>query len=63
MCNEYGILKSEKWFKLQPESIREAKETTILWNIAIQTNRKIKINKPDFVVEDYKRELCLLIDI
>ena len=41
----------------------EAESTTILWNFALQTDRKIKCNRPDFVVKDYKRKTCLLIDI
>ena len=31
--------------------------------MAIQTDRKIKNNRPDLVVKDYKRKTCLLIDI
>ena len=38
VCEYYGILDCEKWYKLQ----LEAKKTTILWNFAIQTDRKIK---------------------
>ena len=38
----------------------EAKGVTIPWDIAIQTKRKIKINRSDIVVKDYKRKTCLL---
>ena len=31
--------------------------------MAIQTDRKIKRNRPDLVVKDYKRKTCLLIDM
>ena len=37
--------------------------STILWDFAIQTDRKIKTNKPDIVVKDHKRKACLLIDM
>ena len=38
------------------------KTLTILWDFAIQTNRKIKNNKPDIVVKDNERKTCLLTD-
>ena len=41
----------------------EVKEVTILLDFAIQTDRKIKSNKPDIVVKDYKRKTFFLIDI
>ena len=42
ICNYNRLLKSEKCYKHQPEPIREAKESTILSDFAIQTDRKIK---------------------
>ena len=39
--------------------ITEAKGTTILWDFAIQADRKIKKNQ--LVVEDYKSKTFLLI--
>ena len=42
----YGILDCEKWYKHQPEPITEVKLTTKLWDFAVQTDRKIKSNRP-----------------
>ena len=53
---EYQNLK--KMYKHQPETKTEAKESSLLWNFAIQTNRKIKSNRPDIVIKDYKRKTC-----
>ena len=54
----------EKGYKPQPEPITEAKEAaTILWDFAIETDRKIKRNRPDLVVKDYKRKTYFLIDM
>ena len=32
-------------------------------DFAIQTDRKIKRNRPYTLVKDYKRKICLLIDV
>ena len=54
------MLNCEKWYKYQSEP---AKEATILLDFTIQTDRKIKNNRPDFVVKDFKRKkTSLLID-
>ena len=57
------ISKPKNWHKHQPELITEPKTPTILWDFTIQTNRKIKSNRPDIVVKDYKRKTSLLIDM
>ena len=56
-------MKCEKWYKNQPEPITKAKIATIFWDFAIQTNRKIKITRPDIMVRNYKRKICLLINM
>ena len=56
ICRYYGILDWEKWYKHQSKSITETKRATILWHMAIQTDRKIKSNRLDIVVKDYKRK-------
>ena len=39
------------------DPIRASKETTILCNFAIQTDRKIKSKRLDIAVMDYKRRI------
>ena len=51
---------SEKCYKHQPEQITEA---TILCDFVIQTDRKMKSNRQDIVIEDYKNQTYLLIDM
>ena len=51
----YWTLKSEKWYKHQPEPITDAKEASILWSVASRTNRKIK-NRSDIMVKNSKRK-------
>ena len=47
----------KKLYKHQPESISESKGTTIIRDIAIQTNRNIKRNRPDMMAKDYKKHV------
>ena len=62
-CWYYRILDCEKWYKQQPETITEVKGASILWDFPIETDRKLKRNRPGLVVKDYKRKICLLIEI
>ena len=48
---------------MNTNQILEEKRATILGDFAIETDRKIKKNRPDLVVKDYKRKKCLLIDM
>ena len=53
-CN--WILTGEKWYEHQPEPITEVRVASILSHLAIQTDRKIRNNRQDIVVKDYKRK-------
>ena len=46
------MLECEKWHKYQLEAIIEAKGAIILWDVGIQTDKKIKSNRPDIIVKD-----------
>ena len=60
----YGISKSEISYKQQPELITEAKETTILSDFAIQTDWKIKNDRPKTVSKNIEeKKTYLLINI
>ena len=54
------MLDYEKGYKRQPETKTDAKS---ILGFAMQTDRKIKSNKPNIVVKNYKRKICLPIDI
>ena len=36
---------------------------TILWDMPVQTDKEIKVSRPDIVVKGKKEKTCLLIDI
>ena len=53
-----GALHAENWYE-QPEAVTETDNVTILWDYSIETDRKIKANKPDITVKD-KRDVKML---
>ena len=63
VCKYCSILDCKKEHKYQSEPITEAKGVIILWDLAIQNDRKIKRNRLDIVVKDYKSNSYLLIDM
>ena len=55
ICKYYGILKGGKWYKHQPERIREI--ATIIWYLAIQTDIKINSYRSVSVFTSIKGKL------
>ena len=47
---------TKKWYTHQTEPIKEDKGASILKEFAVQTDRKIKRNRLDIVVKNYKRK-------
>ena len=43
--------------------VLENDEVKLLWDFSIQTEKRIEHNKPDIVVLDKKKKLCLVIDV
>ena len=41
----------------------ENQTATILWDMPIQTDKEIKVNRSDIVVKDKKERTCMLIDM
>ena len=36
---------------------------TILWDLTINTNRKIEANRPDITIKNFKENTCIIIDV
>ena len=62
ICKHCGAQHSGNWYEHQPEAITETDNVTILCDYSIQTDRKIKANKPDITVKDKREKTCKLID-
>ena len=63
ICKHYKTPHAEKWHEHKTPPVVEGKNTTILWNFPINTDRAIQANRPDIVIKDYKSSTCLLIDM
>ena len=51
------------WVDNLPVDMVSMDDATIMWDIAIITDKKIKINRPNITIHDTKSRTCLIIDI
>lgn len=63
MCKHFDITVGDKWYLHEPEIVTSKNNITILWDMAVHTDKEIKANRPDIIVKDFKNSTCLLIDI
>ena len=63
LCKKVEIECEDKWFSHQPEPVLENDKCKILWDFAIQTDKKIEHRRPDIVVIDKEKRECKIIDI
>jgi len=61
ICKQFNINKKSKWYEHEPQTVSEKDDITILWDMSIQTDREIKANRPDIVINNKKGKSCLLI--
>ena len=54
---------AEKWYEHKPESVGENENTKILWDMKIQTDKKIEHSRPDIVILNKKERSCVLLDV
>lgn len=54
---------NEKWYELQPETMTQNNDLTILSAIPIETYRKIQAKSPDITLNCKKFKKCMIIDI
>ena len=57
ICKQYNLLATEKWYDHKPNTVTENDEYTILCDISVHTDRKIKANKSAFNVKGKEQEL------
>ena len=50
------------WYTHNAEKVLESDSCKILWDFSIQTDKKLKHNKPDITVIDKVNKACLIID-
>ena len=64
ICRHHNITtEAHKWYEHEPPTVVENQDVTVLWDMAIHTDREIKANRPDIVVKNSQERTCLLIDV
>ena len=53
----------ENWTKHEPEKIYTNEEVTVMWDMAIETDKKCKANRPDITIHQKKLRECTFVDI
>ena len=53
------------WYEHVPKSVETSRggKVTILWNQQLQTDRTIPNIKPDIIISDNEKGICMLIDV
>ena len=63
ICRHCGSQHAANWYEHQPEAVTKTDNVTILRDHSLQTDRKIKANKPDIAVQDKRGKTCKLISL
>jgi len=63
ICKEFNIKTKSIWYEHEPQTVSEKDDITILWDMSIQTDRKLKAKRPDIIIKNKKEKSCLLIDM
>jgi hypothetical protein len=66
ICKERGVqLDKKHWYEHVPKSVETNRggKVTTLWNQQVQTDRTIPSNKPDIIIRDNEKGICMLIDV
>ena len=66
ICKKTGVqLDKKHWYEHVPKSVETSQggKVTILWKQKIQTDKTIPNNKPDILIRDNERGMCMLIEV
>jgi ribosomal protein S15P/S13E len=47
---DLGIEIADKWYTHMPKPVYEEVDVTVLWNKAVHTDREVKANRPDIII-------------
>jgi len=63
ICKNLVIRTSDKWYDHQADTVSTTETHTVLWDMAVQTDRHISANRPDIIFKDNMNSTCKLIDM
>ena len=62
LLKDRGIKVSNDWFKHEPEKVTECGDTTILWDQALPTDKRVCANRPDITIHNKKERNAVFVD-
>ena len=65
ICQDHNIEVIDKWYEHKLESVthNKASKITIMWDMPVNTDRTITVNRPDIIIKDSVNSTCKLIDM
>ena len=63
ICKQLGMECRDKWYDHNQEPVTENEDRKILWDLTIQTDKRLPHNRPDIVVIDKEKKECHIIDV
>lgn len=63
VCQHFGLETAHQWYEHETPPVIQNNQTKILWDFSIQTDKTIKANRPDLVIQDKTNKTCLLVDV
>ena len=63
ICKQLGMELGTKWYDHNPEPVTENEDIKILWDLTIQTDKRLPHNRPDIFVIDKAKKECHIIDV
>ena len=63
LLKDRGFEVKESWIEHNPRETETLNGTTILWDVPLLTDKKVKCNRPDITIHDTINRECTLVDI
>ena len=63
MLKQLGHSVPDNWYDHQPVKVVDTDDITIMYDMAVTTDRTIGANRPDIIFHNKKENRCLLIDV
>ena len=63
ICQDHDIEVIDEWYEHKPESVTHSKDSKIVWDMPVNTDRTITANRPDILIKNSVNSTCKLIDV
>ena len=62
LCRKKGFATTDKWYEHEPQPVTENEKFKILWDFTVQTDHIVEARRPDMMIIDKEKKLCLIVD-